>query len=92
LVDTPLLIKYGGHPDQLSKKYWGMDRFRLESLAKLLRDHTVQGFLRADDYQASLHTFNAKLSIYCQGALKRSRHEHVAELKNRYDDILSLTV
>ena len=28
-VDQPLTIKYGGHEDQLSKKYWGMDRFRI---------------------------------------------------------------
>lgn len=36
LLDKPLVIKRGGHPDQLSRKYWGMDRFRLRALKKAL--------------------------------------------------------
>ena len=28
-LDSPLVLKYGGHSDQLSKKFWGMDRFRI---------------------------------------------------------------
>lgn len=86
-----LIQKYGGHDDQLSQQHWGMDRFRLEAIAKLLREHNSTAYLRPDDYHAALHTFNNKLSIYCDGAIKRSRHEHVAELRHRYDDILSLT-
>jgi len=34
-VRDPLVIKRGGHPDQLSKAYWGMDRFRICALAGL---------------------------------------------------------
>ncbi|MDE2825547.1 MAG: glycosyltransferase family 2 protein, partial [Gemmatimonadota bacterium] len=30
-VDEPLLLKYGGHEDQLSRAYWGMDRFRIRA-------------------------------------------------------------
>jgi glycosyltransferase involved in cell wall biosynthesis len=35
-LDEPLIIKRGGHEDQLSKKYWGMDRFRVKALQKAL--------------------------------------------------------
>jgi len=35
-IDRPLIIKRGGHADQLSRKYWGMDRFRVEALEKAL--------------------------------------------------------
>lgn len=31
-----LILKRGGHPDQLSRKYWGMDRFRIQALEKAL--------------------------------------------------------
>jgi hypothetical protein len=31
-----LIVKRGGHADQLSKKYWGMDRFRVSALEKAL--------------------------------------------------------
>ena len=36
LVDKKLITKYAGHDDQLSFKYWGMDRFRVLALEKLL--------------------------------------------------------
>ena len=36
LLSRPLIIKRGGHEDQLSKKYWGMDRFRVKALEKAL--------------------------------------------------------
>jgi glycosyltransferase involved in cell wall biosynthesis len=38
LVPEPLIIKRGGHSDQLSRTYWGMDRFRIIALEKILRD------------------------------------------------------
>ncbi|MFA9454883.1 MAG: glycosyltransferase family 2 protein, partial [Candidatus Aminicenantaceae bacterium] len=31
-----LIIKRGGHADQLSRKYWGLDRFRVAALEKAL--------------------------------------------------------
>ncbi len=36
LVDKKLITKYAGHEDQLSCKHWGMDRFRIITLEKLL--------------------------------------------------------
>ncbi len=36
LIDKKLITKYGGDSDQLSMKYWGMDRFRVMALEKLL--------------------------------------------------------
>lgn len=36
LIKQPLIIKRGGHADQLSKKYWGMDIFRVYALEKAL--------------------------------------------------------
>ncbi len=36
LLPRALIIKRGGHADQLSRKYWGMDRFRVKVLEKAL--------------------------------------------------------
>lgn len=36
LIDLPLIVKRGGHADQLSGQYWGMDRFRVYALEKAL--------------------------------------------------------
>jgi glycosyltransferase involved in cell wall biosynthesis len=35
-IPRPLIIKRGGHPDQLSQKFWGMDKFRIRALDKAL--------------------------------------------------------
>lgn len=39
LVDKKLITKYAGHDDQLSFKHWGMDRFRVLALEKLLKSN-----------------------------------------------------
>jgi glycosyltransferase involved in cell wall biosynthesis len=35
-LTRPLIVKRGGHEDQLSQRYWGMDRFRIKALEKVL--------------------------------------------------------
>lgn len=37
LIEQPLIIKYGGHDDQLSTKYFAMDMWRLKSMHNLLQ-------------------------------------------------------
>jgi len=68
-VAEPLLVKYGGHDDQLSRQYWGMDRFRCQSLAKLLDDPR----LTAKQRDAVLIVLREKLSILYNGAVKREK-------------------
>jgi len=34
LITKPLIVKRGGHPDQLSHQFWGMDQFRVRALEK----------------------------------------------------------
>ena len=34
-----LIIKTGGHPDQLSRSLWGMDRYRVRALVKIYRSN-----------------------------------------------------
>ena len=46
LVDEPLVVKYGGHPDQLSSSTWGLDRFRIRALEKC---HCSSEWARAEE-------------------------------------------
>jgi glycosyltransferase involved in cell wall biosynthesis len=73
LVDEPLVVKYGGHDDQLSRRYWGMDRFRIRALDAILR----AGVLGEGDRRATVETLCEKLDIYIAGARKRRRREEV---------------
>jgi len=69
-IDQPLIIKTGGHADQLSRRYWGMDRFRIQALEKIL----AAGVLGEQDHAAALETLLEKLTIMIQGAMKRDNH------------------
>ena len=40
-VEEPMIKKYAGHSGQLSKKYWGMDKYRIKALEKLLLNHEL---------------------------------------------------
>ena len=62
-------MKFGGHADQLSRRFWGMDRFRIRALEKML----AGGDLCEGDRIATLETLIRKAAIYAQGARKRGR-------------------
>jgi glycosyltransferase involved in cell wall biosynthesis len=40
-IDEKLIVKRGGHADQLSSKFWGMDRWRVYALEKLLKENRL---------------------------------------------------
>ena len=68
-IAQPLIIKYGGHEDQLSAKYWGMDRFRIQSLNKILTDAP----LTDSDRAAAITMLKRKAEIFSKGARKRGK-------------------
>jgi len=70
-AEEALLIKYGGHADQLSRRYWGMDRFRIRALEKIVASST----LNAENRAAALAMLLEKLGIVLQGADKRGNTE-----------------
>ena len=72
-LEEKLIIKYGGHKDQLSRKYWGMDRFRIQALGKILSS----GILSEEDHLATERMLSDKIRIYVQGAKKRGKVEEV---------------
>jgi hypothetical protein len=75
LLDEPLVVKRGGHPDQLSRTTPALDRLRIRSLVKLLRS----GQLTEAQYTAAFQELETKCRIYGQGCLKRGREEEGRE-------------
>ena len=69
-IAEPLVVKYGGHSDQLSRRYWGMDRFRIIALEKLLAGAS----LTIDQRAAAARVLAEKIEIFRAGAEKRGRH------------------
>ena len=70
-IEEPLIIKQGGHADQLSRKYWGMDRFRVTVLKKLLDYNSLEG----ERLQLTRSTLLEKCSVLIQGFVKRGKKE-----------------
>ena len=65
-IKEPLIIKHGGHADQLSRKYWGMDRFRVIALKKLLDHYPLEG----ERLKLTRSMMLEKCSILVQGFMK----------------------
>lgn len=60
-VPEPQIHKYGSHADQLSRKHWGMDRFRIRALEKIIGS----GRLNTGDRAAACKTLIRKAGIPC---------------------------
>ncbi len=86
-IDRPLITKYGGHKDQLSKQYWGIDRFRIHSIHRLLQ----QGELSESDYAVAMSTLIGKLEILLKGAKKHRNEKIIAEFMPMLETSLQST-
>ncbi len=80
-VSEQLVVKYGGHIDQLSKAYPAMDRYRISSLIKLLESNQ---FGLANQNKV-IELLVEKIQIYLNGARKRGNSAEVLI----YESILS---
>lgn len=79
-LEQPLINKYGGHEDQLSHQHWGMDRFRIQALDKLLK----QGQLSHKNKDLATKMLLKKARIFQKGAEKRGKLESV----NHYQSLI----
>jgi len=70
LIDTPLIIKTGGHPDQLSQMV-GLDRYRIQSIEKLIGSEKLTPLRRT----AAIDMLVKKAAIYASGCRKRGKIE-----------------
>ncbi|MEM8962714.1 MAG: glycosyltransferase [Acidobacteriota bacterium] len=86
-VDEPLVIKTGGHADQLSRTTEALDRYRIRALDNLLGTSDLE----AEDRVAAIDILTSKIDVYAAGAARRGRHHEVATLralKARWEAVL----
>ena len=67
-LDKPLIKKHGGHKGQLSDKYWGIDRYRIKALEKLL----INDNLKKQQKLKVLEYLLKKINIILLGAINRN--------------------
>jgi len=69
LIDKGLVVKEGGHDDQLSLRFSGMDRFRIKAIVKLIES----GMLSQDQTSQAMEELYIKCRIYGEGCVKRGK-------------------
>jgi hypothetical protein len=69
LIDSRMVVKEGGAPDQLSASLRGMDRFRIKAMLNLLDS----GRLNKDQVEMVRRELEIKCRIYGEGCIKRGK-------------------
>lgn len=77
-IEQACINKYGGHEDQLSRQYWGMDRFRVLALQKILSSQSTST-LDVRYRELALNMLEKKLKILLKGAVKHSNQVLIQE-------------
>jgi len=80
LIDKKLITKYGGDADQLSMKFWGMDRFRVKALEKLLDISESKNALIKN-------MLIEKYSLLLKGAKKHDKIQDIYEYEKRLREL-----
>ena len=79
-INKKLIIKRGGHPDQLSQRSWGNDRYRVIALEKLLSEP----YIGKEEREIILEEMKRKCRVLSKGFFKRGN-----ELEGRrYQEIM----
>ena len=78
-VDEPLIIKYGGHTDQLSQSVEGIELFRIKSLENLLANTE----LSPQKKNLAITMIIKKLNIYLNGLVKRKKQTETEQVKEK---------
>ena len=77
-LEEPQIKKYGGHEDQLSKKHWGMDRYRIQALQNIISG----GTLNDENKQKAIGMLLKKCKVFQKGAVKRGKMDVVQRYQN----------
>ena len=80
LIPKALTLTDGGRPDQLTSNVWGLDRYRIRALKKML----LSGGLSAEEYRRTYRELAGKVRVYSRGARKRGKEEEA----RRYETLL----
>ncbi len=85
-IDKKLIIKIGGHSDQLSHLYWGIDRFRIRALIKMLDNRS----LNPEQRRLTIMELQRKCDILSKGFWKRGKlkeFDHYKQLQISYSSL-----
>jgi glycosyltransferase involved in cell wall biosynthesis len=68
LIDTPLVVKRGGHKDQLSGIH-SLDKYRIQSIINLIKNEKLSEV----QLKSAIKVLKEKCRVYSDGCMKRGR-------------------
>ncbi|MDE0119077.1 MAG: glycosyltransferase family 2 protein [Bdellovibrionales bacterium] len=80
-IKKPLIIKYGGHSNQLSQKYKAMDEWRVRAMASHLDNPSIS----KEEKQKLIDILNKKCQILLNGYKKHNNYKNTEEIKQIYN-------
>jgi glycosyltransferase involved in cell wall biosynthesis len=83
LIDQPLIVKRGGHTDQLSAA-GGLDKYRIQSLNKIIES----GILDSEQQSAAIEMLRKKAKLYASGCRKRGKLDEMVYYEKIMDQHL----
>jgi glycosyltransferase involved in cell wall biosynthesis len=83
LIDKKLIIKYAGHENQLSFKYWGMDRFRVQALEKFVNPRADN--ISDENYNLVKKEILKKYALLLKGAKKYNKITDINSYTKKID-------
>lgn len=75
-LETAMIKKYGGHEDQLSKKYIAMDYWRIKAMFQ----HIDSPFINAEERQSLKEQILKKSEILCKAYIKHNNMQNYEEI------------
>jgi glycosyltransferase involved in cell wall biosynthesis len=82
-LEEPLIYKYGGHEDQLSRLHPAMDRFRIKALRKIADSKNID----LDKRRMARLQMKRRLDILIIGARKRDNQQWLEEFSLELDQV-----
>lgn len=86
-LDQPLIKKFGGHTDQLSRVFGGIEQYRIRSLEKILISKSLSG----SQFEAAKDMLIHKLQIYAKGLKKREKNIEFQSVEKKIQDWLNMS-
>ncbi len=86
-LDQPLIKKFGGHSDQLSRVFGGIEQYRIRSLEKILTSKSLSG----SQFEAAKDMLIHKLQIYAKGLKKRDKNTELHSVEKKIHDWLNMS-
>ena len=86
-LDQPLIKKFGGHSDQLSRVFGGIEQYRIRSLEKILTSKSLSG----SQFEAAKDMLIHKLQIYAKGLKKRDKNTEFQSVEKKIHDWLNMS-